>query len=101
MTRDAILTQLGRRIKTLRKDKKLKQNELAALCNFEKASMSRIESGVTNATILTLLKISKALSVDIRTLLDEPGTTTTIIRHLPENSFESQVRDKVASLRMP
>ena len=101
MSREVVLTQLGRRIKTIRKERKIKQNELAALCQFEKASMSRIESGVTNTTILTLLRISQALNVDLRTLLDEPGTPTAIIRHLPENTFESQVRDKVANLRIP
>ena len=95
MSNQAILTQLGKRIKTLRRSKNLRQNELAALCNFEKASMSRIEGGVTNTTILTLLKISQALKVDIRTLLDEPETA--IIRHLPENTFESQVMERAGN----
>jgi transcriptional regulator with XRE-family HTH domain len=95
MSKQAILTQLGKRIKTLRRSKNLRQNELAALCNFEKASMSRIEGGVTNTTILTLLKISQALKVDIRTLLDEPETA--IIRHLPENTFESQVMERASN----
>jgi len=41
------------------------QNELALQCNFEKASMSRIESGKTNVTVLTLRKISKALNAEM------------------------------------
>jgi len=39
------------------------QNELAMECDFEKASLSRIESGQTNLTMHTLYKICKALDV--------------------------------------
>ena len=59
------LATLGGRIKELRLKKQLTQNELAILCNFEKASMSRIESGQTNVTIYTLKKISKALDTPL------------------------------------
>ena len=59
------LAILGDKIKTLRQVKGLTQNELATQCNFEKASMSRIESGKTNISILTLHKISKALNVEM------------------------------------
>ncbi len=55
------LSTLGLKIKELRLKKQITQNELAIQCNFEKASMSRIESGKTNVTVLTLRKISKAL----------------------------------------
>jgi len=59
------LTSLGARIRELRLQKDMTQNELATLCNFEKASMSRIESGKTNVTVITLRKISVALGVDL------------------------------------
>jgi transcriptional regulator with XRE-family HTH domain len=65
MSDPKFLAALGARIKELRLKKKLTQNELAILCNFEKASMSRIESGRTNVTILTLKKISKALDINL------------------------------------
>ena len=65
MTDLKFLVSLGERIKELRIEKNMTQNELAIQCNFEKASMSRIESGKTNITVLTLRKISKALEVDI------------------------------------
>jgi transcriptional regulator with XRE-family HTH domain len=58
------LADLGHRIKKLRQRKGMTQNELALRCEFEKASMSRIEAGKTNLTLLTLRKISKALEVD-------------------------------------
>jgi transcriptional regulator with XRE-family HTH domain len=59
------LNSIGARIKELRIKKDMTQHELAIRCNFEKASMSRIESGKTNITVLTLRKISKALDVDM------------------------------------
>lgn len=66
-----MLLSVGRRIKELRKKKNLTQNGLAMECEFEKASMSRIESGHTNPTIKTLLKISIALDVHITELFKD------------------------------
>jgi transcriptional regulator with XRE-family HTH domain len=66
MVEKKFLASLGARIKELRLKKNLTQNDLAIQCNFEKASMSRIESGKTNVTVLTLRKISSALEVDIQ-----------------------------------
>jgi len=71
MSEEKFLVALGKRIKVARTEKKLKQNELACLCNFEKASMSRIESGQANPTVLTLFKISKALEVPMSTFFFE------------------------------
>jgi len=58
-----ILSRIGSRIRKIRSDKEMTQYELAVRCEFEKASMSRIESGQTNSTILTLYKVSRALDV--------------------------------------
>jgi len=65
MSDPQFLIQLGSRIKEIRTKKSMQQHELAAMCNFEKASMSRIESGQTNVTILTLKKICIALEVQL------------------------------------
>lgn len=65
MTNVKFLAGLGDRIKKLRLKKSMTQMELAMLCKFGKASMSRIESGKTNITIISLYKISKALDVEI------------------------------------
>jgi len=71
MSDQKLLANIGHRIRKIRSDKKMTQYELAILCEFEKASMSRIESGKTNATILTLHKISKALNVHLADLLKD------------------------------
>jgi transcriptional regulator with XRE-family HTH domain len=63
--------KIGSRIKKIRLEKKLTQVELAMMCSFEKASMSRLESGLTNPTALTLFKISKALDIPFYTLFKD------------------------------
>jgi transcriptional regulator with XRE-family HTH domain len=65
MTEADFLLLLGKRIKRIRAEKNITQFKLAALCDFEKASMSRIESGKTNTTVLTLRKISNALEIPV------------------------------------
>jgi transcriptional regulator with XRE-family HTH domain len=65
-----LLTDIGNRIRLKREEKNLSQQDLAALCNFEKANMSRLEAGRTNPTISTLFKISQALGIKLTDLLD-------------------------------
>ena len=65
------LEALGTSIRNARVERSLSQSELAALCNFEKSNMSRIEAGNTNPTILTLRKICRALQVKLSDLLDQ------------------------------
>lgn len=64
------LVALGLRIKKIRTEKKMSQQKCASICNFEKSNMSRIESGKTNPTILTLRKISQALGVRVCDLIE-------------------------------
>jgi transcriptional regulator with XRE-family HTH domain len=71
MAEKKFLATLGSRIRSLRIEKGLSLSELAYLCEFEKASLSRIELGKTNTTILTLRKICKALEINISQLFDE------------------------------
>lgn len=66
MTEPEFLVSMGAKIKELRLTKSISQKDLALECNFEKSSMSRIESGKTNITILTLSKISNALNTEIK-----------------------------------
>jgi len=64
---------LGERIKTLRLEKGLTQGELGDLCDMEKTGISRIETGRTNPTILTLRKIAAALGLHLTGLLNVPN----------------------------
>ena len=71
MAEAQFLLLIGQNIKNIRSKKNIKQFKLAALCDFEKASMSRIESGKTNTTVLTLYKISNALDVPMSEFFSE------------------------------
>lgn len=62
--------KIGNRIRELRESKGISQQNLAAICNLEKANLSRLEAGRTNPTISTLYKISQALEIKITELVD-------------------------------
>lgn len=64
------LIAIGSRIKKIRTAKNMSQQRCASICDFEKSNLSRIESGRTNPTLLTLRKISIALGVKLSDLVD-------------------------------
>ena len=70
MNEPELSKSLGKRIRKLREEQNISQQDLAAQCNFEKSNMARIESGRTNPTFLTLHKISVALNVSLSLLVD-------------------------------
>ncbi|MGE0631265.1 MAG: type II toxin-antitoxin system antitoxin SocA domain-containing protein [Parachlamydiales bacterium] len=61
---------LGNRIKVLREEMDLSQEELAKLLNVDRASLSQIENGKRSVKAEELSLISKALNVSADTLLD-------------------------------
>ena len=62
--------RVGNRIKEIRIQKEISQQDLAAKCNFEKSNMSRIEAGKTNMTLSTIEIIVKALDVRLADLFE-------------------------------
>lgn len=56
---------LGTMIKTVRKKRKLTQEELGQLIGVQKAQISKLESGAHSATIGTILRIFSALKAEI------------------------------------
>jgi transcriptional regulator with XRE-family HTH domain len=67
----SLLNELGAKIRMIRLTKNMTQNQLAINCNFEKSSMSKIESGQVNLSYITLYRISRGLDVHIRELLPD------------------------------
>lgn len=61
---------LGNRIRKLREERNITQQNLAEMCNIEKSNMARIEAGRTNPTLLTMYKISSSLNVSLAELVD-------------------------------
>lgn len=64
------IKDLGKRIVILRKKRNLKQKELSDILDMDDGSLRRIESGRTNPTTATLIKIAKALNVTVADLFD-------------------------------
>lgn len=69
--------QFGKNLKTIRGSKKMSQFDLATAMNnlssdsfIEKTTISRIENARTNVTLSTMIKLSVALEVDVKKLLD-------------------------------
>ena len=66
---EQVLKQIGKNIRKIREEKGILQQDLAAMCNFETSTMSRIEAGGSNFTIGTLNKIATALEISVADLL--------------------------------
>lgn len=60
--------KLGQRIKQIRAEKNISQQDLASKCNFDKSNMSRIEAGRTDPVLSTLYRIANGLEVEIAEL---------------------------------
>jgi transcriptional regulator with XRE-family HTH domain len=73
MEQKTLLTALGARIRMIRLTKNLTQNQLAEICNFEKSTMSKIESGQVNISYYTLFRLSLGLGVPMIELVNHDG----------------------------
>jgi len=65
------LRNIGINIKSERLRKAISQEELADRCNISRNSISLIETGKINPTILRVIDISKVLDVDINSLIKD------------------------------
>ena len=62
---------LGIKIRKIRLQNKLTQQDIADQCGFTKGLLSKIENGSVVPPIATLTKLSKALGVKMSTLIDD------------------------------
>jgi transcriptional regulator with XRE-family HTH domain len=65
-----LIKAVGERIRLLRLDLDISQEDLANEAEIPLSQVGRIERGETNPTISTLYVISEALKIDLATLLD-------------------------------
>lgn len=70
MTENDLNGLIVRRIKELRKERNLSQDELSELADLQIKYMNRIENFKTGLTVKTLDKIIKALGIDYHTFFD-------------------------------
>ena len=67
---DKTLKELGLLIKKLRIDKGFTAVEFGYRCEIDKPNINRLESGNTNPTFLTLVRICKALEIELSDLFE-------------------------------
>ncbi len=72
MRHDALLL-FGMRVRELRSEKAISQEELAALTDLDRTYISGIERGKRNLSLKNILKIASALNVTPSQLLDIEG----------------------------
>ncbi len=66
------LIPFGQRLKELRLERGLSQEELAHLAGLDRTYVSQAEQGRRNTTLITMQKIAAALGITIVELVSEP-----------------------------
>jgi transcriptional regulator with XRE-family HTH domain len=62
--------QFGQRLRQLRKDRKLTQEQLAELTSLSKDQISFLERGKSGTTLDTLAILAEALNIPVKDLFD-------------------------------
>jgi HTH-type transcriptional regulator / antitoxin HipB len=57
---------LGEKLKQIRKEKNMTQEELGKLIGVQKAQISKLENGASSATVSTITKVFKALKAKVK-----------------------------------
>ena len=65
---DRYLKDFGKNLQRLRKAKDLSTRDFADIADISHSSVGRLEAGLSNPTLTTLVKLAKALDVDLNTL---------------------------------
>lgn len=68
--KELLQKEVGKRIRKLREERNIPQQDLAAGCDMEKSNFSRLESGNTNPSLYTLKKIADKLGITLSEIVD-------------------------------
>ena len=63
----------GQTIRRLRRMRHLSQEQLAAMAHLDRTYVGGIERGERNLSLTNMIRLAKALNVDIRVLFDDIG----------------------------
>jgi transcriptional regulator with XRE-family HTH domain len=90
--------EIGKRISLLRKHKGYSQDELARLLEISRPSLTQIELGNRNLSVIELKKIANLFSISIDKLLSEKFSIESIEFNSEENSDNQKLRISVPIL---
>jgi transcriptional regulator with XRE-family HTH domain len=65
---EKFLKEFGKNLQKLREAKSLSTRQFAYEAEISHSSVGRLEAGLSNPTLTTLIKIAEALEVDLNTL---------------------------------
>ncbi|MFN8116988.1 MAG: helix-turn-helix transcriptional regulator [Bacteroidia bacterium] len=71
MSKKKILVSFGNRVRELRKNKGLSQEELSFRADLHRTYIGMIERAEKNITLTNIEKIAKALNVDVKTFFNK------------------------------
>jgi len=66
---DKVLTEFGKNLQKLREAKGFSTRQFADEAEISHSSVGRLEAGLSNPTMTTLIKIAEALEVDLNSLV--------------------------------
>ena len=69
MTKNEFLVEMGRKIRSARKAKKIPINTMAELTKIDMANLSFLERGMRNCHIMSLKSIADVLEMDVKDFL--------------------------------
>jgi transcriptional regulator with XRE-family HTH domain len=70
-SKESILIQFGKKVRMIRKEKELSQEELSFKADLHRTYIGMIERGEKNITLFNINKIANALNVKPSELIDE------------------------------
>ncbi|MBS0424961.1 MAG: helix-turn-helix transcriptional regulator [Proteobacteria bacterium] len=71
MSKKKILIEFGEKIRELRKEQGISQEELSYKADLHRTYIGMIERAEKNITLINIEKIAKALNVDIKELFND------------------------------
>lgn len=67
-----IRSKIGQRIKSLRAEKNVSQNDLAFYAGLDRSYLAGVENGKRNITVINLEKVITALEITVKKFYDDP-----------------------------
>jgi transcriptional regulator with XRE-family HTH domain len=86
----ALNMEIGERIKKIREARGLSQKEVAGIIKMDQSQYSKIEKDKTDPALSTMLKVAKALGIQLSELFAQDDAFRDV------NSYDKSVMEKIA-----
>lgn len=73
MNESDVRVEFGRRVKTLRLERRMSQERLGLMAGLDRTYISQTEAGRRNVTLVTIHKLADALGVEVASLFAGSG----------------------------